>query len=91
MAFERRVQVGSSGGLHARPAAVFVRAAAAHPHRITIGRPGGDPVVASSILSVLGLHVASGEEVILTAEDEVAVEALDELSALLVRDLDREE
>jgi phosphocarrier protein HPr len=91
MPFERRVQVGSSGGLHARPAAVFVRAAAAHPQRITIGRPDGPAVVASSILSVLGLHVASGEEVVLASEDEHAADALDELSALLGRDLDRED
>ena len=91
MPFERRVQVGSNSGLHARPAAAFVRAAAAHPHRITIGRPDGPAVVANSILSVLGLHVGYGEEVVLTAEDELAVDALDELSALLGQDLDRED
>jgi phosphocarrier protein len=88
MAYERHVEVGSSSGLHARPAADFVRAAAAYPHKITIGRPDGPAVDAGSILSVLGLHVGSGEAVVLSAEDPAAVPAVDALAELLTQDLD---
>ena len=40
---------------------------------------------------VLGLDVRSGEEVVLAAEGDGADEALNELEALLQRDLDKEE
>src|SRR2546421_203635 len=40
---ERTVVVGSSVGLHARPAAMFVQAAAAQPVKITVAKPGGTP------------------------------------------------
>ena len=41
---ERLVTVGSSVGLHARPATLFVQAAAKQPVKVTIGRPGDEPV-----------------------------------------------
>ncbi|MDQ1643182.1 MAG: phosphocarrier protein HPr, partial [Actinomycetota bacterium] len=54
-----------------------------------IGRPGGESVDAASILSVLGLDVRGGEEVVLGADGEGADEALETLAALLSRNLDR--
>lgn len=80
---ERRVAVGSKVGLHARPAALFVQAAAKQPVRVTIAKDGKDPVDARSILAVLGLDVRAGEEVILAAEGEQAVEALGVLAAIV--------
>ena len=47
---ERRVTVGSKVGLHARPAALVCKAAAAQPVEITIRKDGVDPVSADSIL-----------------------------------------
>ena len=88
---ERKVTVGSSVGLHARPAAIFTQAAAKLPVKVTIGKPGGKPVDARSVLFVLGLDVRGGEEVVLTAPDgDGADDALDQLEALLQRDLDKE-
>lgn len=87
---QRTAVVGSSVGLHARPAALFVQAAARQPVRVKIAKPGGDPVDARSILSVLGLDARNGDEVVLTAEGEGDQAALDELAALLERDLDAE-
>ncbi|GAB4003652.1 hypothetical protein GCM10029992_46260 [Glycomyces albus] len=52
---QRRVTVGSKVGLHARPAALFVQAAAAQDVPVTIGKDGVEPVDARSILSVIGL------------------------------------
>ena len=88
---ERRVVIGSKVGLHARPAAMFVQAAAKQPVKVTIAKAGGDPVDARSILSVLALDARGGDEVVLAAEEEAADQALDELAALVARDLDSEE
>jgi phosphocarrier protein HPr len=87
---ERRVKVGSKVGLHARPAAMFVQAAAKQPVKITIAKTGGNPVDARSILSVLALDARGGDEVVLAAEGDGADQALDELAALVARDLDSE-
>jgi phosphocarrier protein len=88
---ERRVNVGSKVGLHARPAAMFVQAAAKQPVKVTIAKAGGgNPVDARSILSVLALDARGGDEVILAAEGDGADQALDELAALVSRDLDSE-
>ncbi|HKQ00757.1 MAG TPA: HPr family phosphocarrier protein [Actinomycetes bacterium] len=88
---ERRVAVGSKVGLHARPAAMFVQAAAKQPVKVTIAKVGGDPVDARSILSVLALDARGGDEIVLVAEGDGADQALDELAALVARDLDSEE
>ena len=88
---ERRVVVGSKVGLHARPAAMFVQAAAKQPVKVTIAKTGGNPVDARSILSVLALDARGGDEVVLAAEGDGADQALDELAALVARDLDSEE
>ncbi len=87
---ERRVAVGSKVGLHARPAAMFVQAAAKQPVKVTIAKVGGDPVDARSILSVLALDARGGDEVVLAADGDGADQALDELAALVSRDLDSE-
>lgn len=87
---ERYVIVGSSVGLHARPAAMFVQAAARQAVPITIGKPGFEPVDSRSILSVLALDARGGEEVVLRADGPGAESALDELAALVARDLDAE-
>ncbi|MEU6643829.1 HPr family phosphocarrier protein [Saccharomonospora sp. NPDC046836] len=85
---EIHVKIASSVGLHARPASVFVKAAAQHPGTVSIGRPGTDLVDARSMLSVLSLAIGHGEEVVLRTEGEGADKALTELSQLLVTDLD---
>ena len=87
---QRTVVVGSKVGLHARPAAMFVKAAAAQAVPVTIAKAGGDPVDARSILSVLALDARGGDEVVLTADGDGADGALDELAALVARDLDAE-
>jgi phosphocarrier protein len=85
---ERRVRVGSSVGLHARPAALFTQAAAKAGLPVTIAKADGAPVDARSILLVLTLGVGHGDEVVLSAEGEGADAALDSLAALLEQDLD---
>lgn len=85
---ERTVVVASKAGLHARPAAVFVKAAAGQPTPATIRKPDGDPVDASSILAIMTLGVEQGDEVILQADGDKADETLANLEALLAKELD---
>jgi phosphocarrier protein HPr len=80
---QRQVTVGPGVGLHARPAAVFVQAAGKAPADVFIGRPGGEPVNAKSILAVLGLDVRGGEDVVLSTTGAGADDTLDRLAALL--------
>ncbi len=85
---ERRATIASRAGLHARPAALFAKAAGAAPIRITISKEGKTPVNAASVLSLMTLGAEHGDEVVLCAEGEGAEAALGELTALLERDLD---
>lgn len=87
---ERTVTVGSKVGLHARPASLFVQAAARQPVPVTIAKPDGDAVDARSILMVIGLDVRGGQDVVLRADGDGADAALDELVALLAVDHDAE-
>ncbi|ETK36212.1 HPr family phosphocarrier protein [Microbispora corallina] len=87
---ERTVAVASRSGLHARPAKIFVQAAARQgtPVRIRVGN--GAPVRADSMLAVLSLGAEHGTEVTLEADGPGADEALASLAELLGRDLDAE-
>ena len=85
----RSVTVGSASGLHARPAALFVAAAAKQPVAVTIRTETGRKAVpARSMLGVLSLGAKQGTPVTLEATGDGAESALDELAALLERDLD---
>jgi phosphocarrier protein len=84
----RTVTIASSVGLHARPAALFVEKAGESGLDVMIGRPGDDPVDATSILGVMALGAKHGEEVELTAEGDGAEEVLDGLVEFLSIDHD---
>ncbi|MFD1931722.1 MULTISPECIES: HPr family phosphocarrier protein [Nonomuraea] len=79
---ERKVTVEAEVGLHARPAATFVQAAAKAPIDVTVARLGGEPVNAKSILMVMGLDVRQGESIVIRADGEGAEELVDELAAI---------
>ena len=85
---ERTVVVGWPEGLHARPAAIFVRAAGAVGVPVTIAKTGGNPVNAASMLGLLGLGAAGGDEVVLASEADGADAALDRLAKLVAEGLD---
>jgi phosphocarrier protein len=85
---ERTAIVASTVGLHARPAAVFVKAAGEQPAQVRIRKGDGAPVDAASILGIMTLGVEHGDEVVLSAEGDGAEASLDALVALLERDLD---
>jgi phosphocarrier protein HPr len=86
---ERAVTIRSKVGLHARPAALVVKAANELPTVVRIAK-GGDPVDARSMLSILSLGAEQGDTVTLTAEGPDAEDAVASLAALLESDLDAE-
>ncbi len=88
MMAERHVIVGSSVGLHARPASLFVQAAAKAAVPVLIAKRGGEPVDARSILSVIGLDARGGDTVVLSAEGAGADAVLDDLAAIVATDHD---
>jgi|EndMetStandDraft_8_1072994.scaffolds.fasta_scaffold267560_2 phosphocarrier protein HPr len=80
---ERTAVVASRIGLHARPASLVSLAAAGTGVPVQIAAHGRS-VNAASILGILSLDVSHGDEVVVSADDPAAVDALIEL---LERDL----
>lgn len=79
------VEVHNPSGLHARPAAVFVKAAAAIPGDVRVANltTGSAEVSAKSILAVLGLGVSSGHRIRLRVEGDGEAAALRSLADLV--------
>ena len=82
---KKPVIVGSSVGLHARPAATVAAAAGEYDDEITLSLAGGDPIDASSVLLIMTLGAEHGSEI--TVESDNA-EAVDKIAALIEKDLD---
>ncbi|MGJ7905087.1 HPr family phosphocarrier protein [Actinopolyspora sp. H202] len=85
---ERHVTVASKVGLHARPAAMLAKEAAAQSVKITIRKQETEPVEAASILGLMTLGAAYGDEVVLAADGEGANDALDRIAELVNSELD---
>jgi phosphotransferase system HPr (HPr) family protein len=77
-----RLVVRNPSGLHARPAALFVRTAGQFGAKVSVANPsaGKGPVDAKSILSVLTLGVSSGTEIEVSAEGDDAEAAITAIS-----------
>ena len=79
---EREAIVLNKLGLHARPAAEFVRCVRTFKSSVTI-RKGDEEFSASSILDVLMANLDFGTPMVIVAEGPDAEAALDRLAALL--------
>lgn len=86
----RTVRIGSSHGLHARPAKLFAQAAKNAGIPITIAKDAGGPVNAASILGVIALGIEHGDYITLTADGDDAEAVIDRLAELLATDHDAE-
>ena len=84
----RTATIASLVGLHARPAALFVKKVTAAGMPVTTGKEGGKTVNAASMLAVMALGAKCGEEIILTADADGADEVLADLVAFLETDHD---
>ena len=81
----RTVNVGSTVGLHARPAALIADTAAELDAEVTLAVPGDEPVDASSALLIMTLGAAKGDPIEVSSDDEAA---LNRIAALVAEDLD---
>lgn len=79
---EKELTVLNSLGLHARPAAEFVRCARRFKSRVVITKKG-EEYSAASILDVLSANLDCGSKMMLRADGPDAAEALEALAGLM--------
>ena len=90
--YTRKATVVAGVGLHARPAAVFVRAVNKTGLPITLAKDGQSPIDARSLLAVMSGDFEHGTEVEIgvgphDATEESVVAAVDGLAELLHTDM----
>jgi len=81
----KTVAVGSSIGLHARPAGIIAEAAAESGVAVTLSVADGEPVDAGSALMIMTLGAEQGTEVTVESEDD---DVLGRIADLVAQDLD---
>lgn len=75
---EKTVKVGSTIGLHARPARIIAQAAQSFEMSIILSH-NGQSVVAKSPLMIMSLGAEHGADVTVISDDDVATQAIAEL------------
>lgn len=80
---ERVITVAAAAGLHARPAADFVRLASDHAGAVEVRAEGREPVDGASILGIMTLDVARGESIVVSVSGPGGEALLDSLEAIL--------
>ena len=83
---EFRYVITDEQGIHARPAGLFVKEAAACECNVTISKEGKE-VDAKRILGVMGLGVKKGQEIVLKTDGADEDTAMEKLSAFLKENL----
>jgi phosphotransferase system HPr (HPr) family protein len=81
---EKKIIVTIKQGLHARPATEFVKKATPFNCEITIAK-NGKSANAKSIMGLMSLAVAQGEEIVLTADGPDEQEAIAALEQILTQ------
>lgn len=81
----KTVAVGSSIGLHARPAGIIAEAAAESGVPVTLSVADGEPVDAGSALMIMTLGAEQGTEVTVESDDD---DVLGRIADLVAQDLD---
>ncbi|MCK7636866.1 HPr family phosphocarrier protein [Corynebacterium pygosceleis] len=85
----KTVTVGSSVGLHARPATIVAEAASEYDEDIFLSLEGEDadedPTEAASSMMIMAMGANSGDRVTVTSEN---AEAVEKIAALIEKDLD---
>lgn len=82
---EKETTVGPEAGLHARPAARFVKTAKGFSSEITVIK-GDKEANAKSSLKVMTLAAKKGDGITIRAEGDDAQEAVDSLVELISQD-----
>jgi phosphotransferase system HPr (HPr) family protein len=82
---ERETTIGPEEGLHARPAAQFVKKAKEFDSEIVVIK-GEREANAKSSLKIMSLGAKQGDEIIIRAEGDDAEEAVETLVELISKD-----
>ena len=82
---ERETTVGPEAGLHARPAAQFVKKAKQFSSEIVVSK-GDKEANAKSSLKIMTLGARKGDTIVIRAEGDDAQEAVDALTELISGD-----
>ena len=85
---KQTAKIAHEVGLHARPAAMLVKAVSASGKKVLISRVGHKSVNAASMLSVLSLGLKQGEEIEISIEEDDTQSLMDELIKLITTALD---
>ena len=86
---EKEIPIVNRLGLHARPAAMFVRIASRYRSEIWVSKEG-EEVNGKSIMGLMMLAAGPGSRLILTAEGQDATRAVNELEELVLRKFDED-
>ncbi|WKD57514.1 Phosphocarrier protein HPr [Corynebacterium capitovis DSM 44611] len=84
----KTVIVGSTVGLHARPATIIADAAGEYDEEIILTLPGGDEddeTDAASSLMIMAMGAEHGDEVTVTSDN---TEAVEKIAGLIEQNLD---
>lgn len=82
---EEKMVVTLKSGLHARPATEFVKAASSFSSEITLEK-GTKIVSAKSIMGILSMAIAKGDEIILSADGSDEVDAIATLKQVITQE-----
>ncbi len=79
---EREATIGAAEGLHARPAAIFVKEAKRYASEVKVVKDGRE-VNAKSSLQILTVGAKKGESITIRAEGDDAEQAVEALADLI--------
>jgi phosphocarrier protein HPr len=93
MPISEEIVVRHKEGLHARPAAQFVKLAASFGANIQVENltKGSQPVNAKSIISVLSVNVVQDDKIRITAEGEQEQEAVTAIMDLIASNFETDD
>jgi phosphocarrier protein HPr len=86
---QRELVVINKLGIHARPAALFVKAANHFTSNVLVDKDG-EQINGKSIMGLMMLAAGPGSKITVTCEGEDCLQALDEIEALVKRKFDED-
>lgn len=85
----RELTIVNRLGMHARPAAMFVKAASRYKSEIWVEKDG-DQINGKSIMGLMMLAAGPGSKLLVTAEGPDAAEAVEELARIVASKFNEE-
>ncbi|RQD78769.1 MAG: HPr family phosphocarrier protein [Halanaerobium sp. MSAO_Bac5] len=86
MAFEKEVKIRNKTGMHAKPAADFVKKVNQYSSAISVSFDGKE-VNAKDVMALMGLGVAKGNQITIKAEGDNAKTIVEEIITFVENDM----